>query len=88
MGQRDAGLSGTCQGRGDAGHDLEGDPGVGERFRLLPPAAEHEGIAALQPHHFAAFACQADQQVVDALLRQAMVGACLADIDPFGVAPG
>jgi hypothetical protein len=34
--------------RRDAGDELEGDTGVGERERLLPAAAEHERVAALE----------------------------------------
>ena len=47
----DAGVGGRGDAGGDAGHDLELDPGLAQPQRLLAAAAEHERVAALQPHH-------------------------------------
>ena len=54
VGDRDAGVGGRGDAGGDAGHDLELDPGRAQRFALLAAAAEDERVAALQPHHAAA----------------------------------
>ena len=62
MGERNAGTRRTAQRRGDAGHDLDGDAGCGQRLDLLAAAAEHERIAALQPHHALAGAGQRDSR--------------------------
>ena len=86
MRQRDAGLGRTGQRRGDAGHDLEGYPCGGERLRLFAAAAEDERVPAFQAHHLAPLPRQPHQQVVDALLRQAVVRPRLADVDPLGIA--
>ena len=44
------GVGGRGDARGDAGHDLERDARRAQRLRLLAAAAEHERVAALQPH--------------------------------------
>ena len=51
MGDRDARVGGRRDARGDAGNDLEADACLGQRLGLLAAAAEHERVAALQPHH-------------------------------------
>ena len=58
------------QGRGDAGHHVALDAGGAAGLQLLAAAAEHERIAALQPHHLQALAGEGDQQLVDVVLRQ------------------
>ena len=54
MGHRDAGVGGHRDRGADAGHHLEGDAGLRQRQGLLAAAAEHERVAALEPHHDAA----------------------------------
>src|SRR5262249_55477617 len=51
VGPRDPGVRGPPHGRADAGHDLESDAGFGQCECFFPAPAEHEGIAALEPHH-------------------------------------
>ena len=68
MGHRNAGGAGHADGRGDARDDLEGDARLGQRQHLLAAAAEHERVAALEPHDDAAGAGMPHHQVVDALL--------------------
>ena len=51
---RDAREAGTATADAHAGHDLEGHPGRGQRLGLLAAPAEHERIAALEPHDPAA----------------------------------
>ena len=51
VGHRDAGVGARRDPAGDAGHDLELDSGLAQRFPLLAATAEDERIAALQPHH-------------------------------------
>ena len=48
MRERHAGVGRDAQRRGDAGHDLERNAGVGQRFGLFAAAAEDERIAALR----------------------------------------
>jgi hypothetical protein len=90
--ERDAGVGGAGQGRGDARDDLEGNAVRGQHFEFLAAAAEHEGVAALQAHHRAARARMLEHEPVDARLRGCMrVGAAgraglLADVDQLGVA--
>ena len=67
MRERNAGIGGAAARRGDAGDDGEGDARVRERLELLTAAAEHERIAALQPHHAPARAGVLDEQLVDPL---------------------
>ena len=47
---RDPGVRGRGDRAGDAGHDLERHAGGEQRLGLLAAAAEHERVAALQPH--------------------------------------
>ena len=83
---RDAGVRRGRDRAGDAGHDLEGDPGVDERLGLLAAAAEHERVAALEPHHPPARLRVLDQLRVDLLLARRRAGPRgLADVDHLGV---
>ena len=50
MCDRDPGIRGRGDTGGHSGHDLERDPRLAQRLRLLPATAEHERIAALEPH--------------------------------------
>ena len=71
VGDRDAGVGGRADGAGDAGHDLERDAGRGERLGLLAAAAEHERVAALQPHDASRPVRPAlDEQRVDLVLGE------------------
>ena len=71
MRERNAGIRGTAVRRRDAGNDRESDTRPRKRLELLAAAAEHERIAALQPHHAAARAGVLDEQLVDRLLGRA-----------------
>ena len=84
MRQRNPRLRRAGQGGGHARHDPNLHPGGHQGFRLLAATAEDERVAALQPHHAGMAMRQPHQQFVDLLLRQAMVGPALADIDPLG----
>ena len=69
-GRRDAGQRRAGQTRRQSGNNPEADAGLGQCEGLVPTAAEHEGIAALQPQHAPAGAGALDQHLVDvALLR-------------------
>ncbi len=72
---------------GHAGNDLEGHAGRGQRLGLLAAAPEHEGVAALQPHHPLAGPGQLDEQPVRLLLRQRRRARLLADVAELGVGP-
>ena len=86
MGERNAGVGRDAAGGGDAGHDLEGNAGGGQRLDFLAAAAEDERVAALQPHHALALARQPHQQLVDLVLAERMVAALLAGVDALGLA--
>ena len=68
MGDRDPRVGRRGDAGRDAGDDLELDPGGGERLGLLAAAAEHERVAALEPHDAAARARALDHQRLDLLL--------------------
>ena len=59
----------------DAGHELERDPGRGERLRLLAAAPEDEGVAALEPHHALPAPRGEPEQPLDGALRDARLPA-------------
>ena len=87
MGERDAGIGRARDGGGDAWDDFERDAVRAQHFEFFAAAAEHEGIAALQPHHALAGRGVFDQQVMDACLGGVVVAAdALADLDQLGVA--
>ena len=69
---------------GHARHDLERDSRRAERQRLLGPAAEHEWVSALEPHHLTPGSRMLDQELVDFLLRERAVADRLAGADPQG----
>ena len=85
MGNGDTSVGGGGDGRGHAGHNLEGDAGSGESLSLLTTAAEHEGIAALESHDGFTGESLGDEQVVDFGLAQGLAPALLADEDRFGI---
>ena len=85
VGDRDARVGGGRDAGGDAGHDLELDPGLAQRFALLAAAAEDERVAALQPHHALAGPRRLDQPLADLLLRHRGHPGLLADVDQLGV---
>lgn len=87
MRQRHGRIRGTGESGGNAWDDLEWHAGGGQRLDFLAAAAEDQRVAAFQPHHAPAIACQADQERVDILLLHAVVRARLADKDAFGIAP-
>ena len=87
VGDRDAGVGGHGDRRGDAGHHLEGDAGRGQGQRLLAAPAEHERVAALEPHHGLAGPAPVDEQGVDRVLVDRAAGR-LADVDPLGAGRG
>ena len=72
---------------GHAGHDLELDARLAQHERLLAAAAEHQRIAALEPHHPPPGAPVLDEQPVDLLLRHLRPAALLADVDQLRVRP-
>ncbi len=77
-----AGQCGRRDGGGDAGHHFERDAGVDQRQGLLAAAAEHERVAALEPHHLEARRGRVDQLTRDGLLRRLFTATAFADGDP------
>ena len=67
---------------GDAGNDLAGNAGRGERQRLFPAASEDERIAALEPDDAMAAARLANHQPVDRVLPNRRTSGALADEEP------
>lgn len=81
---RDAGERGGGDRRADAGDDLERDPGLGERERLLAAPAEDERVATLEADDVLAALRGADHEGVDALLRDRVAAGALADEEAAG----
>ncbi|SSM29229.1 Uncharacterised protein [Klebsiella pneumoniae] len=73
VGQGDPRISGAAGGGGNARHNGEGDARLAKRLQLFPPAAKDKGIAAFQPDHASSFLRFAQQDLVDLLLRDAVV---------------
>ena len=82
--QRHAGVGRDAERRGDAGNDLEGDAGIGQRFGFFAAAAEDERIAALEAHHVPAAARALDEHGADFFLGEGVGGFLLADVDALG----
>jgi len=64
---------------------VHSNTGLGTRQDLLAPAAEDEGVAALEPDDIAARQCMLDEETVDLLLRRGAAVRLLADVDDFRV---
>ena len=84
MRQRDAGVGGEAEGRGDAGDDFEGNAGLGQRFGLLTAAAEQEWVAALEPDHGEPAARALDEHGGDFILGKSVRRFLLTDVEAFG----
>ena len=84
MGDRDAGVGRSGDGRRHARHHLEGDAVAGQLQRFLAAAPEDEGVAALEPRHPQPGLRLFDQQGVDAVLRQLLLPSRLAREHPLG----
>src|SRR5207245_2444968 len=85
MGERQLRGGGRAERRGDPGHHGAGDAVRRQHLDLFPAASEDERVAALQARHALALAGEAQQQLVDALLRILAPG-LLADEDALRVA--
>ncbi len=81
MRHRDARVRGGGDRARDAGHDLERDAGRDARLGFLAAAAEHERVAALQPHDRLAREPTRDQHLVDLFLRHRGPARGLAHVD-------
>ena len=76
-----AGIRRRGDARRHARNDLERNPRRGERLRLFASAAEHERIAAFEPHDALAFARELHEQRVDLVLpRRLARAAAFADV--------
>ena len=73
--------AGTATALVTPGHDLDGDARGEAGQGLLAAAAEHERVAALEPHDAAAGLGVLDEQPVDLVLGQRVVAGGLADVD-------
>src|SRR3990172_4826221 len=87
MSERDSGVGRDRNPRADAGDHLEGNPRLRQRQRLLPPAAEDEWVASLEPGHGAPRPRLTDQNGVDLFLGAAVAAVAFACIDPRGARP-
>src|SRR5260370_25236628 len=88
MGARRSGVGGGAAGRGDAGHDLEREAGIGQRFGFFAAAAEDEGVAAFEADYGEAAARAVDEHTADFVLREFVGGFLFADVDAFGLRRG
>ena len=82
MGHRDARVGRDANSRGDAGHQLEGNPVPNQVLGLLGPAAEDERIAPLEPDHHAPGRGMLEQECVDLILIERAMSARLPRADP------
>ena len=83
MRERNARIGRDAAARGDAGHHLEGNAFGGQRLQLFASAAEHERVAALEPHHARMLVREPGQQRIDVFLHQRVPAAFLAHVNPF-----
>src|SRR5690606_14169161 len=83
VGEWEARLGGASRRRGDARDDLAIDARFARRVKLLAPAPENEGVAALQANHLFAGARLAYEQIVDLVLPHRVTAALFSDADPF-----
>jgi len=65
--------------RRDAGHDLEGNPGLRERQCFFAAASKNKWVAALEPHHPSSAASRADKRAVDGLLPDGLGASSTTD---------
>ena len=84
MGHRNSGIGRGGDGGGHTGDLLKVHTAAGQELQLLPAAAEHEGIAALEPHHPMARPGLLQQNLVDLFLWYGMARGLLAHIDAPG----
>ena len=88
MGHWDARVGRCGDTRRDAGDDLEGDLGLGERLGLLAAAAEDERVAALEADDDFALPSAIDQQIGDLILGHARCAGLLAHVEQLGFGSG
>jgi len=79
--------AGRCDAGGDAMHDLDGDALGFEMGFFLAAPAEHERVAALEPHHATARTRFVHHQTLDEGLRCRHATAALAHIDDARIGP-
>ena len=78
-------VAGTPIGLGSPGTTRDRHAGLAARQHLLEAAAEHEGVAALEPHHPLAGAGAVDEHRVDLLLRRRTAARQLGHVDELDV---
>src|SRR6185369_12985816 len=86
VGERQAGLGGATERRGDAGHYDGGNVRLAQSLELLAAAAKDERIPAFEAPDSAAAARRLDQAAVDLLLADAGQSLALADEHALSVA--
>ena len=84
MGHWNARECGSRDSRRDAGNDFVGHAGSMQRERLFTAAAQHEGIARLQPHDASSAPRGTNEERIDGLLRERVPAGALPDIEPVG----
>ncbi len=86
MGERDARVGATGDGRGDSRHDFEWNVVLRKELQLFAAATEDERIATLQTHDPSPEPRLLEQQFVNATLRDGVPAGHLADADPVRIA--
>src|SRR6185295_18993968 len=84
MRDRDARVRRAGNRAGDSRDDLYRHARGDELLRLFATAAEHEGIAAFEPHDVASRLRLIDEKLVDLVLRQRVRRGALADVNDLG----
>jgi hypothetical protein len=88
VGDGDAGVRGRGHGGGNAGDDFKWHPGGGEFLRLFAASAKDEWIAAFEADDSFALLGFFDEEGVEFVLRDGVIGGAFAGEDDFGVGGG
>jgi len=87
VGERNAGIGRHANRRGNSRNDFKPHARLGQSFGFLSPAAEDVWISTLQTNDLFAGAGITGQHAVNFFLRLGVLGALLADVHDFSVAP-
>ena len=88
VGDGDAGVRGRGHGGGNAGDDFKWHPGGGEFLRLFAAAAKDEWIAAFEADDGFALVGFFNEEGVEFVLRDGVVGGAFAGEDDFRLGGG
>src|SRR3990167_807349 len=85
MRQRNAGVSRNCHGRTYPRDDLEGNPRAYQRFGFFSTPTKNKRIPAFEPHDHQAAFCVGNKELMNLLLRQAVISREFTGKDALGL---